>query len=153
MQTILVRSDAWSGRSLPLAAAVMRQLATSDAVFRSSPAISVSNDFWKLSEAIDEQLVGHLSALRSRSPRAPQIVASAASRFASTVRATSPWSRNASMVAGGSVFTVSGPISCSTYITSRYAGFLVLVLAQSGRCTVRALARQRSHRAPENIAR
>ena len=34
--------------------------------------------------------------------------------FLSIVRATFPWSRNASIVAGGMVFTVSGPMSSST---------------------------------------
>jgi hypothetical protein len=48
------------------------------------------------------------SASRSASAR------SAAAGSASTVRAVSPWSRKASSVAGGIVFTVSGPISCST---------------------------------------
>ena len=36
-----------------------------------------------------------------------------------------------------------GPMSSSTYITSRYAGFFVLVLAHSGRWSVRALGRER----------
>src|SRR5579859_1782398 len=62
------------------------------------------------------------------------MVASAAARSASSVRSTVPWSRKASMVAGGMVLTVSGPISSSTYSTSRYLGFLVLVLAHSRRC-------------------
>src|SRR6516225_3367261 len=56
---------------------------------------------------------------------------SAAGRSASRVRLRTPWSRKASMVAGGMVLTVSGPISSSIYRTSRYLGFLVLVLAQS----------------------
>ena len=34
------------------------------------------------------------------------------------VRVTLPWSRNASIVAGGMVSTVSRPISASTYIVS-----------------------------------
>ena len=44
------------------------------------------------------------------------------------------------------MFTVSGPISSSTYMTSRYAGFFVLVLAQSGRCTVAPCAASAFHR-------
>ena len=52
-----------------------------------------------------------------------------------------PWSANASIVASGRVLTVSGPISSSTYSVSGYAGFLVDVLAHSGRCTT-APARQ-----------
>ena len=34
------------------------------------------------------------------------------------------------------VLTVSAPIKVSTYMVSGYAGFLVLVDAQSGRCTL-----------------
>ena len=40
------------------------------------------------------------------------------------------------MVAGGTVFTVSAPINVSIYMVSGYAGFLVLVDAHSGRCTL-----------------
>ncbi len=51
------------------------------------------------------------------------------------------------------VFTVSGPISSSTYTTSRYAGSLAEVLAQSGRCTCAPAAASRSQRGPENTSR
>ena len=47
------------------------------------------------------------------------------------------------MVASGSVLTVSGPISSSTYMVSGYAGFFVDVLAHSGRCTTAPLRGQR----------
>ena len=50
-------------------------------------------------------------------------LARAASRASSTpcssVSATTPWSWKAAIVSSGIVFTVSGPISSSTYITSR----------------------------------
>ena len=51
------------------------------------------------------------------------------------------------------MFTVSGPMRSSTYMTSRYAGFFVLVLAHSGRCTRAPRAASASHRAPENRSR
>ena len=54
----------------------------------------------------------------------------------------------ASRVSSGIVFTVSGPISSSTYITSRYAGFLVEVEAQSGRCTCAPASARRSQTGP-----
>ncbi len=42
------------------------------------------------------------------------ITASAPGTSSSIVARTTPWSRNASMVAGGMVLTVFGPISSST---------------------------------------
>ena len=57
------------------------------------------------------------------------------------------------MVLSGMVLTVSGPMSSSTYITSRYAGFLVLVLAHSGRCTFAPCAPSASQRGPEKVSR
>ena len=47
-----------------------------------------------------------------------------------------PCSMNAASVASGIVLTVCGPMSVSTYSTSLYSGFLVLVDAQSGLCTL-----------------
>ena len=64
-----------------------------------------------------------------------------------------PWSENASIVASGSVLTVSGPISSSTYSVSGYAGFFVDVLAHSGRCTRAPRAASASQRGPENVRR
>ena len=64
--------------------------------------------------------------------------------------ATTPWSWNASIVSSGIVFTVSGPISSSTYITSRYSGFFVEVEAQRQRCFVAPFAASASQRSPEN---
>ena len=55
------------------------------------------------------------------------------------------------MVAGGMVSTVSGPISSSTYITSRYSGFLVLVLAHSGLCTRAPCFASAAQRGPANF--
>ena len=43
-------------------------------------------------------------------------------------------------VAGGTVLTVLSATKVSTYKTSEYAGFLVLVDAQSGRCLLPPLA-------------
>src|SRR5438067_2477637 len=51
------------------------------------------------------------SARRRKMSRAP-------SRSCSRVGPSLPWSRKASMVAGGMVLTVCGPISSSTYMTS-----------------------------------
>src|SRR6267378_1246716 len=75
------------------------------------------------------------------------ITLEASSTFSVKLGRTRPWSRKASKVAGGIVSTVSGPISSSTYITSRYLGFFVLVLAQSRRCVCAPLAASAFHRA------
>ena len=61
---------------------------------------------------------------------------SACSNSTLTLFVALPWSRNASSVASGIVFTVFLPISESTYITSLYSGFLVPVLAQRGLWTI-----------------
>ena len=66
------------------------------------------------------------------------------------MRAAVPWSRRASSVCGGSVLTVSGPISVSTYLVSGYAGFFVLVEAQSGRCTRAPAARSSANGSASN---
>ncbi len=50
------------------------------------------------------------------------------------------------IVSSGIVFTVSGPISSSTYMTSRYSGFFVDVEAQSGRCGVAPFEARKSQR-------
>ena len=50
------------------------------------------------------------------------------------------------------MFTVSGPISSSTYITSRYSGFFVEVDAQRQRCVVAPLPARNSQRGPENVS-
>ena len=118
----------------------------SAALFRSRPAISESNDLLEAREPVDEQLVGDVAHVDADRVELGDRRARASASCASTVRATSPWSRNASIVAGGIVFTVSGPMSSSTYMTSRYAGFLVLVLAQSGRCSRAPFAASASHR-------
>ena len=68
----------------------------------------------------------------------------------STVRAMVPWSSKASMVCSGSVLTVSGPISVSTYKRSEYSGFLVDVDAHSGRCSLAPRALSSSQRPPWN---
>ena len=47
-----------------------------------------------------------------------------------------PCSMKAARVASGMVLTVSVPMSVSTYRTSLYSGFLVLVDAHSGLCTL-----------------
>ena len=48
---------------------------------------------------------------------------------------------------------MSGPISSSTYITSRYFGFLVLVLAHSTRCVCAPFAARAFHpRSDEKIS-
>src|ERR1700730_3699112 len=70
----------------------------------------------------------------------------ASSTFSVKLGRTRPWSRKASKVSGGIVSTVSGPMSSSTYITSRYFGFFVLVLAQSKRCVCAPLAASAFHR-------
>ena len=57
-----------------------------------------------------------------------------------SVSRTSPWSWNARTVSSGIVFTVSEPISSSTYITSRYSGFFVDVEAQRHRCVLAPFA-------------
>ena len=114
--------------------------------FFARPAISESNDFWKLASPSTSSL-SVTSSIEMPASLERRDLAPGASSRASTVRRTSPWSRNASIVFGGIVFTVSGPISSSTYITSRYAGFFVLVLAHSGRCRrppFACSARQRS---------
>src|SRR5512139_2192243 len=50
------------------------------------------------------------------------------------------------MVWGGMVFTVSGPMSSSTYFTLEYVGFFVPVLAHRGRCTLAPRAARAFHR-------
>jgi len=72
----------------------------------------------------------------------------ASSTPSSTVAATVPWSSKARMVRSGSVFTVWGPMSGSTYRMSLYSGSLVLVLAQSIRCTWAPASSSRSHLSP-----
>ena len=62
---------------------------------------------------------------------------------------TLPWSWKASMVSGGIVFTVIGPISSSTYIVSLYAGFFVDVEAQRHRCGEAPLLARNSQRSSE----
>src|SRR5262245_53601045 len=63
---------------------------------------------------------------------------------------TSPWSANAWMVGSGMVFTTPGATNCSTYITSRYAGFFVDVDAHSGRCGCAPAAASVAQRSVEN---
>ena len=50
------------------------------------------------------------------------------------------------------MFTVSGPISSSTYFTSEYFGFFVPVLAHRGRCTLAPRAASAFHRGDEKIS-
>ena len=63
-----------------------------------------------------------------------------------------PCRRKASNVAGGTVSTVSGPISSSTYMSSRYLGFFVLVLAHSSRWTPAPCAASAFQRPPAMLA-
>jgi hypothetical protein len=62
------------------------------------------------------------------------------------------WSAAASSVAIGIVLTVSGPTSPSTYIVSRYLGFLTPVEAHSGRWTDAPASRSFAKRSPWKIA-
>ncbi len=71
---------------------------------------------------------------RARAARLPPALCRASSTSSVSDARTWPWSRNASIVAGGIVSTVSRPISSSTYSTSLYALSLTPVLAQSRRC-------------------
>src|SRR6266511_1771488 len=59
------------------------------------------------------------SSSETPSAASSAMAARAPSRPVSRVGATRPWSRKASKVAGGTVSTVSGPISSSMYMTSR----------------------------------
>ena len=106
----------------------------------------------QLVERVDELL--HALALervgrRRRSRRRPR--ASSSSTRSGLVEAllervarTSPWSWNASIVSAGIVFTVSGPISSSTYITSRYVRVLRRRRRPEAALRRRALRRERA---------
>ena len=81
------------------------------------------------------------------------MVLRALSTLWSTVRANVPWSTKACTVWSGMVFTVSEPMSSSTYMRSAYSGFLVDVEAHSGRWRQAPLAARASHRGPRNRSR
>ena len=69
--------------------------------------------------ALGDQLVGDGLHADPLAPRRRAAASRAASRSRSSRRSTRPWSRNASIVSIGIVLTVCGPISSSTYRTSR----------------------------------
>jgi len=80
------------------------------------------------------------------------MIAWALSISSSRLARTCPWSRKASSVAGGMVFTVPGPMISSTYRTSRYCGFFILVLPQGRRCRWALLSTKAFQRAPRKIS-
>ena len=109
----------------------------------SSASSSSSKLFWKLATPSRSSLAATSSRSTPTAVIASHSLRGLRRRRRRSVRASVPWSANASMVASGSVFTVSGPISLSTYSVSGYAGFLVDVLAHSGRCTHGAVGGER----------
>ena len=62
-----------------------------------------------------------------------------------------PWSRTASMVFSGAVFTVFGATSSTTYRVSSYLGSLTPVEAHSGRCAFAPAAARAAHRSPAKV--
>jgi hypothetical protein len=75
----------------------------------------------------------------------------ASSTLRSIVLLGLPWFSMARMVAGGTVSTVSGPMSESQYIVSGYDGSLVLVLPHSTGCICAPCFASVSHRVPLKI--
>ena len=62
-----------------------------------------------------------------------------------------PWSRTASMVFSGAVFTVFGATSSTTYRVSSYLGSLTPVDAHNGRCLLAPAASRAAQRSPAKV--
>ena len=85
----------------------------SSARFSRTPSSSSSKDFENFSTP-SRSSVSQTSSRSTPAAATSSKVSRAPSTSTSSVGATLPWSRNASMVSSGIVFTVSGPMSAST---------------------------------------